>query len=68
MRMQCQKELNEAQPALIAAREAAKSIDKNFISSIKTYSTVTKDIENVVLAINLIFDRKETWKKPKSSF
>jgi dynein heavy chain len=65
MRTQCQQELNEALPALNAARTAARSIDKSYIATIKTYNTVAKDIEMVLLALNLLFGKKESWDEVK---
>lgn len=65
MRIQCQQELNEALPALYAAQNAARNIDKSYISTVKTYNTVAKDIEMVLLALNLLFGRKETWEEVK---
>lgn len=61
MRVQCQAELNEALPALYAAQNAARNIDKGYIASIKSYNVVAKDIEMVLLALNLLMGRKESW-------
>ena len=63
LKQDCQKDLDEALPALHKAQAAAKSVDKNYISTIKTYNTVAKDIETVLCAINLIFGKKETWEE-----
>lgn len=63
LKRDCQNDLNEALPALYQAQTAAKSVDKNYISTIKTYNTVAKDIETVLCAINLIFGKKETWEE-----
>jgi len=65
LRLQCQKELNEALPALFAAQNAAKNIDKGYIATIKTYNVVAKDIEMVLCAVNLLFGKKETWDEVK---
>ena len=65
LRKECQKDLNQALPALYEAQRAAKGLDKNYISTIKTYNKVAKDIEMVLYAINLIFGKEESWPEVK---
>lgn len=62
---ECQRELDEAIPALNAANKALNNLEKKDIVEIKSYTKPPELVEKVINAVLLLFDRKQSWDEGK---
>jgi len=65
LRNNCKKDLEEAIPALEAAQDAVKDINKAQISEMKGYNVPPDPIKEVMYAVCLLFGWKEDWENSK---
>lgn len=65
LRNNCKKDLDEAIPALEAAQDAVKDINKNQLSEMKVYNVPPDPIKEVMYAVCLLFGQKEDWDTAK---
>ena len=65
LRNNCKKDLDEAFPALEAAQEAVKDINKNQISEMKGYNVPPDPLKELMYAVCLLFGQKEDWETSK---
>ncbi|OMJ81043.1 hypothetical protein SteCoe_18549 [Stentor coeruleus] len=62
---ECQKDLDEALPALNAANRALGNLNKSDIVEIKSYPKPPPGVEMVMNAVCLLFKEKQTWDSGK---
>jgi dynein heavy chain len=58
---ECQSELDEALPALMAATRALDSLEKKDIVEMKSYVKPPEPVEKVMSAVCIMFNKKQTW-------
>lgn len=62
---ECQKDLDAALPALMAANKALGNLDKSDIVEIKSYSKPPGGVETVMNAVCLLFKQQQNWETGK---
>lgn len=61
LKEECESELEEAQPALAAARKAAAQIEKGHVAEVKGMRNPHAKVKDVLTALAMLFGFKETW-------
>lgn len=60
-----EQELKKAEPALLAAQEALESLDKKYISEIKSFANPPADVAIVMNAVMIVLGKEPTWASVK---
>ncbi|EGD81584.1 dynein heavy chain 6 [Salpingoeca rosetta] len=66
IKMDAQRDLDEALPALQAATDALKSLRKEDVQELKAFASPPALVQTVMEAVCLLFGRKTDWKTAKS--
>lgn len=60
-----ESELQKAEPALLAAQEALDSLDKKYISEVKSFTNPPTDVATVMSAVMIVLGKDPTWASVK---